>query len=186
MFLVPDVKRGYVPMTVGKNGQAFAGEELEIALFRRSRCVTATVSTNADGLFELGKLPGVTSVCVKLANSAGLQITSVKPAKDGDDVEVQLSGANERTHVHVVLSSLLPAYTTYQLLCAPMRFPDVVDFVTLPQAVNVALRGERAVAQAAGLDAGHLQAPLRVGARGALRGGVSPRQTRTAAKTRGS
>ena len=37
--------------------------------FRRSRCVTATVRTNADGLFELGQLSGVTSVRVKPANS---------------------------------------------------------------------------------------------------------------------
>ena len=60
-----------------------------------------------------------------------LQITSVKQAKDGDDVEVRLSRASECTRVHVVVSSLLPAFTPYQLLCAPMRYPDVVDFVTL-------------------------------------------------------
>ena len=32
--------------------------------------MTATVRTNADGLFELGQLSGVTSVRVKPANSA--------------------------------------------------------------------------------------------------------------------
>jgi len=252
VFLVPDEKRGYVLMTVGKNGEAFANEEVVVSLyhkfFRRSRCVTCTVRTNADGLFELGKLANVTSVkaepkndsffakktfnllqdlvnvparicrkgdsviripfaaqsgskprvsiydaqfssdisktatykpgyviieklppgdytvfiddvlsarvalhvsagtsfscplgdyvlsnsrILQLSEDTPLQITGVKQAKDGDDVEVALSGYNSATRVHVVVTSLLPVFTPYQMLCAPMRYPDVIDFVTL-------------------------------------------------------
>jgi len=252
VFVVPDDKKGYVLMTVGKNGEAFADEEVTISLFhkffRHSRSVTCTVRTNADGLFELGKLTDVTSVKVTPKNnsffaektfnllqdlvnvparicrkgdsviripfaaqsggkpkiaiydaqfssdisktatykpgyvvieklppgdytvfiddvlsarvalhvSAGtdfscplgeyvlsnsrilqlsedtpLQITGVAQAKDGEEVTVSLSGYNDKTRVHVIVTSLLPVFTPYQMLCAPMRYPDVIDFVTL-------------------------------------------------------
>ena len=89
------------------------------------------VSAGTDFSCPLGDYVLSNSRILQLSQDTPLQITSVKPAKDGDDVEVRLSGASECTRVHVVVSSLLPAFTPYQLLCAPMRYPDVVDFVTL-------------------------------------------------------
>ena len=45
---------------------------------------------------------------LQLSPNTPLQIRAVKLAKVGDDVEVTLSGDNDRTRVHVVVSSLLP------------------------------------------------------------------------------
>ena len=60
---------------------------------------------------------------LQLSPNTPLQIRAVKLAKVGDDVEVTLSGDNDRTRVHVVVSSL-PVFTPYQLLCAaaPRRY----------------------------------------------------------------
>ena len=252
VFLLPNNKNGYYLLTVGKNGEIFGNEKLEIELyhkfFRSNRCVSCTVTTDNNGLFELGKLDNITSIRVKpvnnvtffsekefnllqdlvnvpsricrkegtviripfsavsdkpkisiydgqyssdiskaaaykngyvvieklppgdyivyiddilsakvdlhvsggkmfdchlgnyvlsnsrilqLSEDTPLQITNVKSGGDSDNMEIQLNGYNSMTRCHVIVTSLLPVFTPYQSLCAPIRYPDVIDFVTL-------------------------------------------------------
>eukprot|EP01083_Nonionella_stella_P280997 956133_1 len=255
VFLLPNTKKGYYLLTVGKNGEVFGNERLDIELyhkyFRSNRCVTCTVTTDKNGLFELGQLDNITSICVKpkntsffsekqfnllqdlvnvpsricrkegtiiqipfssvsgepkisiydgqyssdiskaasykngyviieklppgdykvyiddilsaqvtlhisggklfdchlgeyvlsnsrilqLSEDTPLQITNVKSGGDSDNMEIQLNGYNAMTRVHVVVTSLLPVFTPYQSLCAPIRYPDVIDFVSLSNSV---------------------------------------------------
>eukprot|EP00486_Rosalina_sp_Unknown_P013750 CAMPEP_0201592464 /NCGR_PEP_ID=MMETSP0190_2-20130828/190352_1 /ASSEMBLY_ACC=CAM_ASM_000263 /TAXON_ID=37353 /ORGANISM="Rosalina sp." /LENGTH=1532 /DNA_ID=CAMNT_0048051251 /DNA_START=647 /DNA_END=5242 /DNA_ORIENTATION=- len=283
VFLLPNNKKGYYLLTVGKNGEIFGNERLEIELyhkyFRSNRCVSCTVTTDNNGLFELGKLDNITSIKVKPENTAffseksfnllqdlvnvpsricrkdqtiiripfsaqtdkprvsiydgqyssdisktakyengyvvieklppgdyiiydgqyssdisktakyengyvvieklppgdyivyiddilsakinlhisggklfdchlgnyvlsnsrilqlsedtPLQITNVKSGGDSDNMAIQLNGYNKMTRCHIIVTSLLPVFTPYQSLCAPIRYPDVIDFVTL-------------------------------------------------------
>lgn len=67
---------------------------------------------------------------LQLSNETPLQINEVQAPEDGP-VTIKLSGYNAMTRCHVICTSLLPVFTPYQSLCAPTRYPDVIDFETI-------------------------------------------------------
>jgi len=258
VFLVPDKDQNYQLMTVGKNGEVFANETLDVELFHKffksgqsvSDTVSCVVTTDRNGLFTLGKLENVLRVRVKprnrqffldektfnllqnvvnvpsricakegtairipfssaragaapvmhifderhssdiskaasykngyvvveklppgdycvyiedvlsatvnlhisggavfdchlgqyvlsnsrilqLSEETPLQIVDVNPGGDAEDMKITLSGFNNKTRCHVIVTSLLPTFTAYASLSAPIRYPDVIDFVSL-------------------------------------------------------
>ncbi len=78
VFLLPNTKKGYYLLTVGKNGEVFGNERLDIELyhkfFRSNRCVTCTVTTDKNGLSELGKFDNITPIIFHRQSSLKLKI----------------------------------------------------------------------------------------------------------------
>eukprot|EP01083_Nonionella_stella_P016822 46962_1 len=67
---------------------------------------------------------------LQLSEDTPLQIVNVDAGDDAKQMEITLQGHNDMTRCHVIITSLLPCFTPYQSLCAPIRYPDVIDFVS--------------------------------------------------------
>lgn len=74
VFLLPNPKKGYFLLSVGKNGEIFPEEAMEVRLYHKyfapSEYVSCTVTTDYNGLFELGQLNDIIAVEVLPQNTS--------------------------------------------------------------------------------------------------------------------
>ncbi len=85
-----------------------------------SDILTAKVILHISGGYVLSN-----SRILQLSEDTPLQITAVKSCGDTEQMEIQLSGYNNMTRVHCIITSL----------CAPCKYPDVIDFISLSNSI---------------------------------------------------